>query len=260
MPLLERLDISPEIELDDDEEPEDMSCMDSDDLASICRGCPALQWLDVARAVQPGADLSVLAQLPASCTSLRVGGAAFTDAAPSVLAQLTNLEYLCWRHSAGFIDAGLEQLTALDLGRLYVYNSGLSDAINPREPGTLDIQCQDRVEVSPGQLGVSCFTSLDAHFAPHMSGLPLFGAHHVPRTARRQGAPNACLLTACTLHLGGMVCKSGPTVVLGACALIIRRTCHSETVVYLSAASSRAHITHWFFCYCRELAVDSCAV
>jgi hypothetical protein len=146
MPLLHTLHISPELELHDEE----LSCMDSDDLASICRSCPALHQLDISGAVQPGADLSVLAQLPDSCASLLLGGAAFTDAAASVLVQLTHLYYLCWSQSLGFTDAGLEQLTALDLGGLYVYDSGLSDAINPGDPGTLNIQWQDMVEVSPG--------------------------------------------------------------------------------------------------------------
>lgn len=84
-----------------------------------------------------GADLSGLLQLPQSCTTLSVGGAVFDDKAMSVIMQLTQLEVLCVHDSPGFTDAGLEQLTGLDLWRLFVYNSALSDAISQHGNGLL---------------------------------------------------------------------------------------------------------------------------
>lgn len=123
--LLRRLIISPEITggpLEEDE-----WCLDSADLASICKGCPGLQWLDIASLVQPGADLSGLLQLAPGCKSLLVGGAGFADAAAPVLAQLTQLDYLAWSFSPKLTDAGLEQLTALTgLTRLCVHTCDLT--------------------------------------------------------------------------------------------------------------------------------------
>jgi hypothetical protein len=66
-----------------------------------------------------------------------VGGAAFTDAAASLIAQLKQTERLVWGHSPGLTDAGLEQLIGLGLGELYVYNCGLSEAVCPGESGAL---------------------------------------------------------------------------------------------------------------------------
>jgi hypothetical protein len=68
-------------------------------------------------------------ELLQSLHSLSVGGEAFGDAAVPVLTQLTQLEYLGFHMTPGFTDAGLQQLTVLDLGRLYVYGCGLTDAI-----------------------------------------------------------------------------------------------------------------------------------
>jgi hypothetical protein len=67
-----------------------------------------------------GADLSGLLELPQSLDSICVGGNAFGDAAAPVLAQLTQLNSLSLGYSPGFTDAGLEQLTNLDLGCLSV--------------------------------------------------------------------------------------------------------------------------------------------
>jgi hypothetical protein len=66
-----------------------------------------------------------------------VGGAAFDDAAASALVQLTHLNYLCLDASPGFTDIGLELLSDLDLGQLFFFNCGLSDAIS--DEGTLQI-------------------------------------------------------------------------------------------------------------------------
>lgn len=101
-------------------------CIDSADLASIVSCCPALQHLDIACTVQPGADLSVLLQLPDSCTSLAVGDAAFSDAAAATVAQLTQLKHLSWCCSQQLTDTGLEQLTALELDRVTVSDCRLS--------------------------------------------------------------------------------------------------------------------------------------
>lgn len=95
-------------------------CLDSADLASMFSCCPAIEDLNIVGVVQPDTDLSVLRQLPESCWMLLVGGAGFTDAAASVLAQLTQLQDLGWCNSPGLTDVGLEQLTALtDLSRLW---------------------------------------------------------------------------------------------------------------------------------------------
>jgi hypothetical protein len=100
--------------------------IDSTDLASIASCCPGLQHLDVTGTVQPGADVSVLLQLPDSCTSLAVGGAAFSDAAAATVVQLTQLKHLSWQHSKQLTDTGLQQLTALDLDSLAAGFNGLS--------------------------------------------------------------------------------------------------------------------------------------
>jgi hypothetical protein len=46
-----------------------------------------------------------------------------------VLAQLTQMHYLCVQKSPGLTDAGLQQLTALELDRLYVHGCALTDAV-----------------------------------------------------------------------------------------------------------------------------------
>jgi hypothetical protein len=87
-----------------------------------------------------GADLSGLLELPQSLHSLFAEGAAFGDLAAPVLAQLAQLDYLCLSYTPGFTDAGLEQFTDLNLGRLYVYDSGLSDAVSQGEGGMIDLK------------------------------------------------------------------------------------------------------------------------
>lgn len=67
----------------------DAWCIDSAGLSSIVSCCRALELLDISYSVQPGADLSLLLQLPDSCVELYVGGAAFPDAAAAVVVQLT---------------------------------------------------------------------------------------------------------------------------------------------------------------------------
>lgn len=95
-------------------------CLDSAGLTRISSCCPGLRQLNITRTVHPDADLSGLLQLPSSCTSLSVGGAAFTEAATATLVQLTQLRDLSWRYTRGLTVTGLEQLTALDLNRLRV--------------------------------------------------------------------------------------------------------------------------------------------
>jgi hypothetical protein len=102
------------------------SCIDTDGLSFVIRSCPELQSLDVAGSVQRDVDWSVLLQLPASCTKLQLGGAAFTDAAVPVLVQLTQLEDSSIAWSPGFTDAGLEQLVGTNLNVLWVQHAGLS--------------------------------------------------------------------------------------------------------------------------------------
>jgi hypothetical protein len=76
-----------------------------------------------------GADVSGLLELPQSFHCLSVGGEAFGDAAVPVLVQLQQLHYLGLHGTPGFTDTGLQQLTDLDLGRLYVDGCGLTDAL-----------------------------------------------------------------------------------------------------------------------------------
>jgi hypothetical protein len=87
-----------------------------------------------------GADLSGLLELPQSLSSLCGGGAAFDDEAAAVLGRLTQLKDLCLSWAPGFTDAGLEQLTDLDLARLFVHDAELSEAISPYEVGTIDLK------------------------------------------------------------------------------------------------------------------------
>jgi hypothetical protein len=56
--------------------------------------------------------------------------------------------YLCWNRSPELTDAGLEQLTELDVNRLYVFDCGISPEITPDEDGTLDLRCDAFDEVS----------------------------------------------------------------------------------------------------------------
>lgn len=104
----------------------DACCIDSDGLSCVIGSCPQLQRLDVGGSVQKDLDWSVLLQLPGSCTQLRLGGAAFTDAAVPVLVQLTQLEDLGIDWSPGFTDAGLEHLVGTNLRELWVQGAGLS--------------------------------------------------------------------------------------------------------------------------------------
>jgi hypothetical protein len=84
-------------------------------------------------------------ELPQSLRLLCVGGNAFGDAAAPVLAQLTQLKHLHLSFSPGFTDAGLEQLTNLDLEHLSLYGTGPSEAVG-RGYGRLDLKC-DSVKV-----------------------------------------------------------------------------------------------------------------
>lgn len=144
MPLLQHLSISPHVE--DDTLDEDDCCIDTADLSSILACCSGLQWLEIERS---DADLSVLLQLPEGCNSLLVGGIAFTDNAAPVLAQLTQLDYLCLHNSPEFTDAGLEQLMPLRLGRLYVYDCSLSvEVTSEGDPGTLDVTWSKEVSAA----------------------------------------------------------------------------------------------------------------
>lgn len=69
-------------------------CIDNAGLLAITSSCPQLQHIRFAGSIQPGADLSPLLQLQESCTSLHVGGEAFSDASMPVLLQLRQLQDL----------------------------------------------------------------------------------------------------------------------------------------------------------------------
>jgi hypothetical protein len=117
------------------------------DLVCIGSCCPGLRRLDITSTVWPvDADLSGLLQLPSSCTSLSVGGAASTDSTAATLAQLTQLQDLSWRHSHLLTVTGLEQLTALDLNRLRV------DCRAQNSWTQVELSC-DQHKVRPGMTG-----------------------------------------------------------------------------------------------------------
>jgi hypothetical protein len=82
--------------------PDDQWTIDGQDLYVIASACPALQLLDITLSVKPDAELDGLLQLPQSCTSLIVGGAAFDYYAAGVVARLTQLRDLRWSKSPGF--------------------------------------------------------------------------------------------------------------------------------------------------------------
>lgn len=82
------------------------------ELRSIINACPALCELNIAGIVKAGADVALLLQLPGTCCSLVVGGAAFGDSAAGVISQLTQLTELYWPFTDYLEDGGL-QLTAL---------------------------------------------------------------------------------------------------------------------------------------------------
>jgi hypothetical protein len=131
-------------------------CITKADLRRISQCCPQLQWLDICGSVQPGADLSVLLELPDSCTSLLVGGAAFDDAAVPAVLLLTQLKHLSWSWSNGFTDAGLEQLVGLDLDSFYLLNCDLSKELHPDESEDEPVELRSRpVRVSAGH--ASCW-------------------------------------------------------------------------------------------------------
>jgi hypothetical protein len=100
-------------------------------LLSITSCCSQLQHLNITGAVQQGADLSPLLQLQQSCTSLRVGGKAFSDESVHVLVQLRELQELHWVDSPLLTDLGVEQLTALNLQSLFVRSGRLSEQMRP---------------------------------------------------------------------------------------------------------------------------------
>jgi hypothetical protein len=67
------------------------------DLGLIATSCPALQTLDLVGAFEPGDAKSLRPLLDLSMlSSLRVGGAAWTDSAAGVVAELTQLTSLEW--------------------------------------------------------------------------------------------------------------------------------------------------------------------
>jgi hypothetical protein len=82
--------------------PHDQWTIDGQDLHVIASACPALQLLDIALNVKPDAELDSLLQLPQSCTSVTVGGAAFDYYAAGVVTRLTQLRDLSWSKSPGF--------------------------------------------------------------------------------------------------------------------------------------------------------------
>jgi hypothetical protein len=127
-------------------------CLDGADIGRISSCCPRLQRLQITNsfAVRKG-GLSALVQLPGTCTSLSVGGAALCNHAAHVLVQLTQLRALHWTRSPDLTDVGLECLTKLDLDQLHVTEgSGLSDEMWTTTYGRRVDLISDPQLVSPG--------------------------------------------------------------------------------------------------------------
>jgi hypothetical protein len=140
-----------------DPEPDEW-CLDSADISCVASACPQLQELNINTCFQPGADVSALLQLPSSCTSLKVGGAGFTDEAVPVLLQLTQLKHLGWSLSKSFTDEGLEELIGFAGAELVVFLCGLSEQVCDDE---LSLKC-DPVLVS----AVAAHVHIDKHCGP----------------------------------------------------------------------------------------------
>lgn len=86
----------------------------ADDLHAIARCCPALTQLKLLRGcVAPGASFHPLLSLQTVLRSLSVSGAAFDDAAATVVAQLQGLRCFQASDSSSLTDGGLLQLTDL---------------------------------------------------------------------------------------------------------------------------------------------------
>jgi hypothetical protein len=83
------------------------------ELRSMISACPALCSLDINCVLTADADVSVLLQLRATCSTLKVGGEPFGDSAVRVVVQLTQLTRLQWGLAYDLTDAGLWRLTAL---------------------------------------------------------------------------------------------------------------------------------------------------
>ena len=58
-----------------------------------------------------------------------------------MLGQLTQLKQLGLDWVPGFTDAGLEQLTNLDLAHLILHDAQVSEAIGPDEDGVVEFMC-----------------------------------------------------------------------------------------------------------------------
>jgi hypothetical protein len=114
-------------------------CIYTADIVWILRACPQLHWLDISGSVEPGGELGMFLKLPQSCTSLLVGGEAFTDAAVPILWQLTQLRHLSWARSPDFTDFGLGQLVGLDFHELFVGDCGISQAVCWGGRGTIKL-------------------------------------------------------------------------------------------------------------------------
>jgi hypothetical protein len=98
--------------------------MSAQDLEAVVAACPALKKLGLCNALESGAGLQALQQLPSTLTSLSVGGCG--DSVAALVAQLTGLKALFWASSPDLTDAGLQHLTALRrLTQLHMYSPPL---------------------------------------------------------------------------------------------------------------------------------------
>jgi hypothetical protein len=126
------------------------------ELRSMISACPALCCLEIVCALTQDADVSILLQLPATCSSLKVGGEPFGDSAVGVVAQLTQLTQLTrlqWDFAPGLTDAGLQLLTALSGLQAFrmTENHGLSEAVVEKEEGYMSETLE--VYSFPGKVG-----------------------------------------------------------------------------------------------------------
>ena len=150
---------------------------------SICSPLHSTCYCDIHSGllVYSGTDLSGLLQLPTSLNCLWIGGEAFGDVAAPVLAQLTQLDSFL-SYTPGFTDAGLEQLTNLNVERLCIHCSGFSEAVSPGCFGSIDLTGNS------GKVRTLTDCQLTGHAlhadAPGCAADPSAAVQHLPDHAR----------------------------------------------------------------------------
>jgi len=130
-------------------------CISGAELHSIADACPALQSVHLGSVLEPG-NVPVLLELQ-GCRDLAVEGAAFCDAALAAVTQLTGLTRLVWKKAPGLTDAGLQQLTTLQVLELED-NPDLSMEVVPHDVyGYAEMELHTTAKVGLGVLGRQSF-------------------------------------------------------------------------------------------------------